>query len=462
MTSFLYKTSKLYRKLNSQHVNAQNMIDNLLQMYIQHPGQLLIICGLEKQFELFNNNLIELNGHDLFNCIKILNKIESDMLYDFIENVANVCITKCMFLDILFHDTDVVNEIKKICEHNIKYIINDTNLLYISNFIEITLLNASNESNISDVSIINLNLLELNASYNKKITDKSITSQTKLKKIDISHNSKITDFGIKNLVNLHTLLAANNPNLSDYGLTNLLNLEVLDVTGNKHVSDAGLQHITSLKKLNISDTCRISDTTILNNHELTDLFMMGNCGVTNNGLSNMQSLVKLNLLYNRNITDEGICNLHNLHFLVVGSYNSCISDKGIIGLNLELLDASFNTKITDTSVKCMKHISRLSASHNKKITNESIKMLNNIEILNMQNNRKISGGSLNELPYLRMLDASYDTNIMDNDLTHFKFLEVVLGNCNRNIGSFNRSNVTWNGCIWYDHEFYRAPKCIFS
>ena len=82
-------------------------------------------------------------------------------------------------------------------------------------------------------------------------------------------------------------------------------------------------------------------------------------------------------------------------------------------LNLTTLDASYNGKITDTSVAKMTSLTSLNARSNPKITDASVSKLTSLISLNASWNWKITDKSVGKLTSLIYLNASINTKITD-------------------------------------------------
>lgn len=115
------------------------------------------------------------------------------------------------------------------------------------------ILNASGKCGIDDSGIMDLNLIKLDSSYNKKIT--KLNHMSKLIKLNASSICGITDDSIKNL-NLIKLIAINNPNITN--VNHMTRLRKLYACGKQcGIDNDGINKLTNLTYLETSDNARI-------------------------------------------------------------------------------------------------------------------------------------------------------------------------------------------------------------
>jgi len=171
--------------------------------------------------------------------------------------------TKLYIIDIL---NDKINYDLIITEIPDKFISKLTDdILSQSKFRKLTHLEASNNENITDVSVKLLtNLTYLEASGNKNITDESIRLLTKLIHLDANgYNSNITDESIQLSTNLTHLDASSNENITDESIKLLTNLTSLNASYNKYITDKSVKLLTNLTYLNACGNKYITDERIM-------------------------------------------------------------------------------------------------------------------------------------------------------------------------------------------------------
>lgn len=103
-----------------------------------------------------------------------------------------------------------------------------------------------NQCPIDQKEIMKVDLVYLNATYNKKI--KSVNHMTNLKELDAAQGCGIDDEGISK-VNLEKLNAHGNPRITN--LNHMTNLKELWIGGQSGVSDKGIEKLTTIKPENI-------------------------------------------------------------------------------------------------------------------------------------------------------------------------------------------------------------------
>lgn len=291
-----------------------------------------------------------------------------------IKNISRLQNLKCLNISLnqgfITHknkiNQKIINTIQqpitKLYASDNKYITN------ISHMTSLTNLDISNDSNITQESINNLNLVVLNLEYNKKITD--ISHMNKLKKLNISGTSVITQNGI-----------------------NKLDLLELQIYNQSKIID--LNHMTNLVKLNASIYFFLVDYVPI--------------GITQRNISSLTSLTELNIENNTQIFD--IQHMTNLTKLNIKGTN--INKESLAKLNLIELRISQCTQSYDIS-----HMNKLKILHYTRIDNDT-------DNINNLTSKKLEGL---DLKYLNIHD---ETMVYDlSHMTNLKYLNIKCQNFN--------------------------------
>lgn len=274
---------------------------------------------------------------------------------NFQEYILKNYVLKFELLNILHKYHNFTYLITELCKNDELKILNDDLILYFIKFVEIT---------------------ELNCSKNTKITNKSL-KYMQLHALNCSgcHN-KVTNDGIKHM-QLHTLECGGNENISDEGIKHM-KLYTLDCSGyyNK-ITDGGIK-----------------------NMELHELNCYANKNITDEGIKHMK-LHTLNCsgFFNK-ITDEGI--KHMQLFALNCCYNNGITNEGIKHMQLRILNCSYNNKITNEGIKHMQLYILNCFGHRKKITHEGVKHMQLCKSNFTQNDRITDG-----IKYMEMTSNLY-------------------------------------------------------
>ena len=179
-------------------------------------------------------------------------------IYSIDEKFIDHLVDKYIFsdsqlLDELKNYEQIIENIQKKLALNNKY--NDGNILYLLQNIgplEITILNASNNDNITNKSVKHLiNLTSLDASCNHEITDEGIKSLINLTSLNATLNFDITDEGVKFLTNLTSLDAIIAKNITNDGIKHLINLTSLNASYNDNITNDGIKHLVNLKNIRL-------------------------------------------------------------------------------------------------------------------------------------------------------------------------------------------------------------------
>jgi len=210
---------------------------------------------------------------------------------------------------------------------------------------------------------------------------------SKIKYLDIS-NTSIADKDIKHL-NLITLNASNNRYITN--VNHFTNLRILDASRYCGIDDVGLSDL-NLIELDASDNIKITDINHMTNLKrlranvsktiYTCLeFYRSECGISDKSI---ESLNLEELYVNNNPKVSNIGHMTKLKVLSASSWFSNISDVSIANLNLEKLIATDNGIIT--SVSHMSNLKELYAEHSNISDIKGI----NLRVLYIDNNENIT------------------------------------------------------------------------
>lgn len=347
----------------------------LYQQLIEHGGDEIEIkkqfCikfkefGITKKpFHIFLKDpyRMEYTEDNIGNYMEICQYFQYTNMQEFYDHIViDHIFEKKEFLDLLYEYDLIEDTIKEMCKKGLE-IMNDDILLYISQYIDIDVLNAEYNPDITDKGIADMILCELNAS--------SYPDNSEL-------DCGITDNGIKHMnCDLFSLNALGNIKITNEGIKNNGALTILDASYNENITDDGLKEL-DLEELNIS--------------------------------------------FNNQVTGQGIKHM-NLEILIA---NECdkITDDGIIHMDLHVLNASgFDNQISDVSVQEMKNLTKLDASNNYNITDNSIKFLHDLKILNISGNDAVTNISLCYLDLIE-LDISCNEVVSNNGVKHMQNLK---------------------------------------
>ena len=178
------------------------------------------------------------------------------------------------------------------------------------------------------------NLRELYCAGTTNILD--VNFALDLTVLDIS-NSRVDQRGIYQLTKLEKLLCYNNRGIRK--VSHLSQLKHLDIGGSCGVC-FGLGKLTNLRTLHCRNNSRVTRVSV----NLTELDAGGRCGITQQSIEQLTKLTTINVDNNPNVVD-----LSKLkHLSSVSIRGKCgVDQKGVVGLDLIVLDASNNPKITD-------------------------------------------------------------------------------------------------------------------
>lgn len=219
------------------------------------------------------------------------------------------------------------------------YINYNTNITNISTLTNLTILHIASNSSIIQTSLQNLNLIELDCSFNQHITD--LTHMSNLKKLI----AKGYGCGLKNTS------------------IQKLDLVELHISGNNNLYE--LTHLHNLKILDASDNINISIVPI----SVTKLILRNNTNIIN--IMQLTKLTVLNIVNNKNIKTipSSVINLN------AGGYICAADQQTIQNINPYKLKITTNSRITN--LNHMTNLRKLVAYGPEcQLTNYSIKNIN--------------------------------------------------------------------------------------
>lgn len=229
----------------------------------------------------------------------------------------------------------------------------------------------------------------------KKLSDSVLKKYPKIQKLDASLSDKIYDINF--LTKLKILdISYDKCNITDFGIKNL-NLEILIMRANYKIKD--LNYMTNLVKLDISQTPFPQQGLInLNLHSLSIC--------SNRYIFNLNHMTNLRVLYARSssikytgidkldlhILDASMCEIRQLsnfkNLKVLGARFFYLDDNNLKHLNLEILNVSCNSLITD--LNHMTNLKILFACGSSAISHDSVSNLKNLLIFAHDNNKIVS------------------------------------------------------------------------
>src|SRR3989344_1610970 len=193
----IYLSSALYRFFLKEHPTETK--DEIKKQFFEKGWT------EEQVYEFINNyrNIIY-TEENIIKYVDLVSFFQYDMENDFANYILYTYIIKKQFLDRIYGYGCIINAVCELCEKDEYKILDDGILIYLSNYVEIDKLNASENTKITDEGIKHIHLHTLYTSYSQ-ITDEGI-KHMQLHTLDAS-SSKITDDGIKHM-QLHTLNAS--------------------------------------------------------------------------------------------------------------------------------------------------------------------------------------------------------------------------------------------------------------
>ena len=206
-------TSNLYRLLLDDSEN-EDEVKKQFNLLLKEKES-----SMEEITMLLNDFKIEYTDENIAKYVDIMLYFQYDISDDFCDYIVLTYIVNKQFLDKICIFCPIVDVIQKLCKYDEKKLLSDDVLIYISQYIDIYDLNASNNTNITDAGIQNMPLTSLDASYNTNITDAGIQNMP-LTSLNASNNTNITDAGIRHMP-LTSLGASCNPNITYAGIQHM-------------------------------------------------------------------------------------------------------------------------------------------------------------------------------------------------------------------------------------------------
>ena len=192
----IYLSSVLYRFFLKEHPTETK--DEIKKQFSEKNWT-------EEQVYYFINNYKDImyTEENITKYVDLVSFFQYDIENDFANYILYTYIIKKRFLDHIYGYGCIINAVCELCENDEDKILDDDILIYLSNYVEIDKLNASENSKITDEGIKHMQLHTLTC-YGSKITDEGI----KHMQLHTLHASYLmTDKGIKHM-QLHTLNAS--------------------------------------------------------------------------------------------------------------------------------------------------------------------------------------------------------------------------------------------------------------
>lgn len=117
--------------------------------------------------------------------------------------------------------------------------------------------------------------------------------------LDLTYDKKITDAGIMHLTNLTRLIAISTTKITDHGISSLLNLRILDLSNVNNVTGTCLGYLSKLQSLWLKYNEIIQDK-MLFGLNLTELNIISNNLISDNSIKSLTSLKTISFNINNN------------------------------------------------------------------------------------------------------------------------------------------------------------------
>ena len=224
----IYLSSALYRFFLKEHPAETK--DEIKKKFFEKNWT-------DEQVYEFINNYRDLmyTEENITKYVDLVSFFQYDMENDFANYILYTYIIKKQFLDRIYGYGCIINAVCELCEKDEYKILDDDILIYLSNYVEIDKLTASENKKITDEGIKHMQLHTLNAMFSK-ITDEGI-KHMQLHTLNVSF-SKITDEGIKHML-LHTLYAFRSE-ITDNGIKHM---QLHTLYASKYMTDEGIKHM---------------------------------------------------------------------------------------------------------------------------------------------------------------------------------------------------------------------------
>src|SRR3989338_659305 len=244
----IYLSSALYRFFLKEHPIETK--DEIKKKFVEKDWT------EEQVYEFINNykNIIY-TEENIVKYVDLVSFFQYDMENDFANYILYTYIIKKQFLDRIYGYGCIINAVCNLCEKDKHQILDDDILIYLSTYVEIDKLDASENNKITDDGIKHMQLHTLYARYSQ-ITDEGI-KHMQLHTLE-ARCSQITDEGIKHM-QLHTLHASRymtNEGINHMHLHTLYASEYMTDEGIKHMLPYTLEAYDSQITYNIKNGIR--------------------------------------------------------------------------------------------------------------------------------------------------------------------------------------------------------------
>ena len=194
----IYLSSALYRFFLKEHPTETK--DEIKKKFFEKNWT------DEQVYEFINNyRNIMYTEENIIKYVDLVSFFQYDMENDFANYILYTYIIKKQFLDRIYGYGCIINAVCELCEKDEDKIIDDDLLIYLSSYVEIDKLDASDNDKITDEGIKHMLLHTLNAK-GSDITDEGIKH---MQLHTLYPSEHMTDEGIKHM-HIHTLFAYGN------------------------------------------------------------------------------------------------------------------------------------------------------------------------------------------------------------------------------------------------------------
>ena len=164
----IYLSSALYRLFLKEHQAATK---NELKKQFSEKG------WTEEQVYEFINNYRDLTytEENIIKYVDLVSFFQYDIENDFANYILYTYIIKRQFLDRIYGYGCIIDAVCNLCEKDENKILDDDLLIYLSNYVEIDKLDASDNNKITDEGIKHMKLHKLNAIHSSITTNEKNT-----------------------------------------------------------------------------------------------------------------------------------------------------------------------------------------------------------------------------------------------------------------------------------------------
>src|SRR3989344_5709591 len=243
----IYLSSALYRFFLKEHPTETK--DEIKKKFVEKDWT------KEQVYEFINNYRdLMYTEENIVKYVDLVSFFQYDMENDFANYILYTYIIKRQFLEHIYGYGCIINAVCNLCEKDKNNILDNDILIYLSTYVEIDKLDASENNKITDEGIKHMQLHTLDAMCSQ-ITDEGIkhmqlhtleAPRSQITDEGIKHMqlhilyaylSNITDDGIKHM-QLHTLHASNY--MTNEGINHM---QLHTLYASKYMTDEGIKHM---------------------------------------------------------------------------------------------------------------------------------------------------------------------------------------------------------------------------